>query len=85
MTLYRRQNELDKIAGYEVRWFSRHLRNYLWAGQAMKSKTRVPCENCVCCHEEAPCKKISTCHWRVDGLFTINDHGKDSLCPSGLG
>lgn len=45
---YRRRNELGRIAGCEVRWFSCHLRNYLWAEQAMKSKTRVSCENCVC-------------------------------------
>ena len=55
MTPYRRQNELDKIAGYKVRLFSCRLRNYLWAKQAMKPKTRVPCENCVVLHEEVPC------------------------------
>ena len=58
MTLYRRRNELDRIASCEVRWFSCYLRNYLWAEQAMKSKTRVSCENCVCCHEEAPCENF---------------------------
>lgn len=72
MTLYRRRNELGRIAGCEVRWFSCHLRSYLWAKQAMKSKTRVSCENCVCgATRRRLVKTFPPVGLSLDGLFTI--------------